>query len=269
MTLTIAILTKNEESNIEECINTVKSFGNIVVIDSQSTDTTKEIAESMSVKTVDFVWNRRYPRKKQWVIENLKENDWIMLLDADERPTEEFLQEVVKLTKQNDFVAARCRLDQYIYGHKLRFGHKDSKVFLINRIYCKYPDVETGISGYGDIEFHYQPFCDGKVYKMKNRLQHKDNDSLASWMTRHIRYAQIENEISQNRESFKEVIRHKNLAGRIYYRFGSNPILFFIYSYIFRLGFLDGISGFIMIFLKSWYYVTVRILKRERLSVEK
>ena len=62
--ISVVVFTKNEEGNIEDCINTLRSFSEIIVVDSQSTDNTEKLALSLNVSFVDFEWNGCYPKKK-------------------------------------------------------------------------------------------------------------------------------------------------------------------------------------------------------------
>jgi len=81
--ITVLILTKNEEKAIRECIESVKAFSQIIVVDSGSTDKTCLIAEGLGVEIEKFDWNGRYPKKKQSAM-SLKsiKHDWVLFLDA-------------------------------------------------------------------------------------------------------------------------------------------------------------------------------------------
>ena len=79
--ITVLILTKNEAKAIEECIKSVENFDQIIVVDSGSTDNTRIIANSLGAQVIDFAWNGKYPKKKQWSLELADiENDWVLAL---------------------------------------------------------------------------------------------------------------------------------------------------------------------------------------------
>ena len=83
--VSVVTLSLNEEVNIEACIGSLQRFDEVWVVDSNSIDRTREIAQSMGAKVVTFTWNRKYPKKKQWAYENLPfANRWVMFVDADE-----------------------------------------------------------------------------------------------------------------------------------------------------------------------------------------
>ena len=94
--ISVVIFTKNEETNIAQCINSVSNFSQIVVVDSNSSDSTGDIAKSLNVDFYSFNWNGKYPKKRQWSLENIYyKNDWIFFLDADERMTGELSKELI------------------------------------------------------------------------------------------------------------------------------------------------------------------------------
>ena len=77
---------RNEAKNIGRCLEALKGWADeIIVIDSQSTDGTIEIAESYGARVVQFYYEGGWPKKRQWALDNLEfRNKWILLLDADE-----------------------------------------------------------------------------------------------------------------------------------------------------------------------------------------
>src|SRR4051794_31486009 len=91
----VVIPTKNEEAAIAECIGSLRNrFVNVFVVDSESTDRTTDIAVQSGAVAVDYVWDGKYPKKKQWCLDNLPlSGNWVLFLDADERATPEFIDE--------------------------------------------------------------------------------------------------------------------------------------------------------------------------------
>ena len=76
---------KNEESNIERCLNSVPWVDETFVIDSQSTDRTVELAKGLGAKVIQFHYEGGWPKKKNWALDNLAfSHDWVLILDADE-----------------------------------------------------------------------------------------------------------------------------------------------------------------------------------------
>src|SRR5262249_20859431 len=93
--VTVVIPTKNEEMNLAQCLNTVRGFQDVVVIDSGSTDATAKIATNAGAKVIKFEWKGGFPKKRNWVLMNYDfHTEWVLFLDADERLTEEFRNEM-------------------------------------------------------------------------------------------------------------------------------------------------------------------------------
>lgn len=268
ITISAIIFTKNEENNLRECINSVRSCSQIIVLDSVSTDSTESIASDEKVEFVTFKWNGSYPKKRQWALENLElKNEWVLFLDADERLTPKLLEEINTFLslKSSNYSAAMIPISYFFCGQRLKFGHVPKKIVLLKSHAANYPEIsDLHLEGMGELEGHYQPKISGDVFKMKNRIIHNDNDSISSWAARHVRYAQWEAFLLQNPKDLDIVSRSKsNLNSRIHKSRFRAP-LFFIYSYFLKFGFLDGQAGFDYAFGKFWYYWLSNVISREQ-----
>ena len=81
--ISLIVPCKNEEKNIERCLNSVPWIDEAFVVDSQSTDRTVELAEGLGAKVIQFHYKGGWPKKKNWAIENLPfKNEWVLILDA-------------------------------------------------------------------------------------------------------------------------------------------------------------------------------------------
>ena len=88
--ISVLIPTLNERRNLAECLDSVAWADEVVVVDSGSTDGTPEIARQAGARLVEFKWNGRFPKKKNWALENVNWiSEWVLILDADERITPE------------------------------------------------------------------------------------------------------------------------------------------------------------------------------------
>ena len=84
--LSVLVPVKNEAATLRACLASVSFAEEVVVVDSASTDGTTAIAEAAGARVVQFVWNGKFPRKKNWALENTPwQNEWILIVDADER----------------------------------------------------------------------------------------------------------------------------------------------------------------------------------------
>ena len=89
--VTVAIPVKNEEANLAACLDRLHRFAEIVVIDSGSTDGTRDIAASFGARIGEFAWDGGYPKKRNWFLLNAPPTQpWVLFLDADEVVDETF-----------------------------------------------------------------------------------------------------------------------------------------------------------------------------------
>src|SRR5437762_13311990 len=87
--LSVLVPVKNEAANLCDCLASVAFADEIVVVDSASTDGTQEIAPAAGARVVQFVWNGKFPRKKNWALETIPwRHEWVLSIDADERSTQ-------------------------------------------------------------------------------------------------------------------------------------------------------------------------------------
>ena len=83
--ISLLVPCKNEEANLDRCLQSVPWVAEIFVVDSNSSDKTSEIAELHAAKVVQFEYKGGWPKKKNWALENLPfSNEWVLILDADE-----------------------------------------------------------------------------------------------------------------------------------------------------------------------------------------
>lgn len=263
--VTVVILTKNEERNIKELIFSLTKFDQVIVFDSNSIDLTVKYSEELHVTVESFFWNGRYPKKKQSALNLTKiRNEWVLLLDADERITSSLSSEIREfvLTAKSNVVAGEFLIEYYFSGQKLRFGYRPKKISLIRRGRVHFPIVDDlEIPSAWEVEGHYQPILDGQSHMFNNRLIHKDNDPIQDWMTRHIRYAEWDSAL--RKKNSQSLDAKKSFARSIFARSQYRSLIVFVYSYFLRLGFLDGKAGFDYAFGLSWYYWLSGLISRE------
>jgi len=253
--ISVLIMTRNEARRIERCLAALSDFNEIVVVDSSSADATKILSEVAGAKVVNFVWDGRYPKKRQWCLGNLSlAHDWVFFVDADEIITPELIQEIRAL----DFKATGYFIrGRYIFeGAALRRGLRNNKLALIDRRKIEFPVIDDiGAPGMGEIEGHYQPVlkkeCAGAIGQLKNELLHDAYDNAASWRERHARYAAWEIEMDRRKAWPQEPRRTRKVLKAIFKLSPARSLVAFAHCYILKLGFLDGGRGFR--FAKSRY----------------
>ena len=106
--VSVLVPVKNEIANIRACLRGLEFADEIVVVDSASTDGTIAAAEEMGARVVQFKWDGKFPRKRNWSLENIPwRHEWILIVDADERITPELAAEIRQAMAQPNGVPLR------------------------------------------------------------------------------------------------------------------------------------------------------------------
>ena len=251
--ISVLIPVRNEKANIVACIESARWADEIVVVDSGSTDGTVELAEKNGATVVQFKWNGKFQKKKNWALENVSwKNEWILILDADERITPELAAEILSELKNP-------RADGYFINRRFIFlgqwlrhcGYYPSwNLRLFRHKLGRYEEVQTIDSASGDNEIHEHVVLDGTAAHLKNDMMHFAYPDIFTWMEKHNRYSNWEAEIEVRGETsgasgtgigaqLSARRRLRVFSRRLPFR----PALRFFYSYILKLGFLDGVEG--------------------------
>jgi glycosyltransferase involved in cell wall biosynthesis len=238
--ITAIIPTFNEEVHVEAAIKSVDFADEIIVIDSFSTDATVELAKKQNVKVVQRVFDD-FSSQKNFAID-LAVNEWIFVLDSDERIEESLKKEIVEtLSKPADFVAYSIKRSFYFLGKKIRYSgwQRDRVVRLFSKKHCKYN---------GDL-VHELIETKGEIGFLKNKIDHYS-------------YRNFEHYVSKlNRNSWLKAKKlHQDKKSVNPYNLLVKPPVRFLTHYIVRLGFLDGFEGFILASIQS-YGVFMRYIK--------
>lgn len=261
--ITCLILTKNEERAIRDCLESVKFCQQIVVFDSNSTDKTSDIVRENGSELINFTWNGTYPKKKQWALQHPSiRNNWVLLLDADERVSKELSDSITEFfaSGENSHAAFDVEIAYTFANRLLKHGHQVSKRILLDRRKCTFPILnDLNVKNMWEVEGHYQPIVFGSLSQLKGKLLHADPDSLFDYFSRHNRYSDWEAHLRINSEDRMIVRKAKSFQGRIFDRMPLKPLAFFIYSYFFRLGFLDGKAGLNYALALAYYYWQVSL----------
>lgn len=266
--ITVLVQTKNEEHGIEKCLSALADFSEVIVVDSNSTDRTAELARSAGAAVINFTWDGKYPKKKQWQLENVDtKHSWVLFIDADEYPTTELITELhSRLDELGNakFAAYDVPLEYVFSGKALKYGHRVVKRCLLHKALCRFPEIDDlDAPGMGELEGHYQPTANGRVAKFSARLRHDDQDPVRTWFDRHNRYSDWEAYLRTNPEVKNAAAKRRSLQGRIFDAVPFKPAAFFVFAYLAKAGFLDGRPGFDYAFALSSYYWQIDLKVRE------
>lgn len=259
--LTAIILTKNEEINIQRCIDSIKNIvSRIVVVDSYSTDRTVEIANELGAEVFQNPFED-YATQFNWALDNTNiDTKWVYRIDADEMVTEELADEIsekVKLHSEDDVNGMVMKFQIYFMGKFLRHGGV-------------YPFYNLTIFKFGKGRYEQRKMgehivlTDGRFIELDNDCLHYDFKDLDVWVSKHNWYATREtrdyfdtlDKLQINTKLYGEAEKAKLVRDKFYYKL---PIffrawLYYIYRYYFKLGFLDGKEGKMYAFLQAYWY---------------
>jgi glycosyltransferase involved in cell wall biosynthesis len=257
--VSVIVPARNEARNLPRCLESLAGVGEVYVIDSQSTDDTVEIAKSHGAKVVQFHYAGGWPKKRQWAMDTLPlAYDWILLLDADEVLTPELIEEIRRALPNPGANGYFIRLQMYFLGRVLR--HCDASFWKLSlfrkgrgRFECRLKDQDASMA---DIEIHEHVVVDGPTAELHHALVHHNVDSLSRYILKHNEYSNWEarvllqpegaaNSEEVSADFFGTQAQRRRWLKRNLYRMPGSPVLLFLYRYIGRLGFLDGVPGLI------------------------
>ena len=263
LSITIIILTYNEEKNLLDCLNSaIKLTKDIVIVDSFSTDSTLDIAEKFNCKLYRNPFEN-YSKQRNWALNNVQiAGEWIINIDADHRLTDEIIGEI------------KSNLSKIVPPDVVGFMTSRKTMFMNRWIKHggHYP-VYHGFmfrKGFG--------FCEDKEYDQHFVIQGNSkilhggiidiiSDSLTNFTTRHNKWASLEaNDILEIQSgNFNQKIkpdkdgnlmekrRYQRLKYYSYPLFG-RVFLYFFYRYIIKMGFRDGKEGLVFHFLQGFWF---------------
>src|SRR5579863_7047819 len=121
--VSVIIAARNESKNLPRCLESLRSFGEVYVVDSQSEDATVEIARSYNAKVIQFFYKGGWPKKRQWALDNLPlAYDWVLLLDADEVLTAALVKEIRHVIAEAKVDGCYIQLQIFFLNRALRFS---------------------------------------------------------------------------------------------------------------------------------------------------
>lgn len=265
--VTVVIPVKNEERNLARCLDRLKRFAKIVVIDSGSTDRTREIAQEHGCEFVLFRWDGQFPKKRNWFLLNHPPTTpWVFFLDADEYLTDEFVDELARALAMTTYVGFRVMYSNYFLGKKLKYGVPQIKlpIFRVGSGFYERID-EDGWSGL-DMEVHEHPVLEGAIGQLNTLVDHQDFKGLDAYIARHKEYASWEARRYLKLRETPEAMAHFTAIQRRKYDSLTSWWLapsYFLYSWIWKRGILDGWAGFVFAKMKASYFSQIRSKIRE------
>lgn len=240
--ITVIILTKNEEQNIEKRIQSVKWCDEIIVVDDNSSDKTIEIAKTCKTTIYQRSLNNNFSAQRNFGLSKAK-NEWVLFIDSDEIVSDALAYEIsnaVQLKDQdlgpfNGFYIKRL---DFMWGKELKYGETGSIKLL--RLAKKDAGVWVGM-------VHEKWKIDGPVGKLINPLKHFPHKNITKFLE----------EINFYTDIRSKELKSKNIQVFFWsiflYPFGK-----FLVNYIFKKGFMDGAQGLVLAIIMSFHSFLVR-----------
>ena len=257
--VTVVIPVKNEEKNLPHCLELLKEFSEVIVVDSNSTDRTPEIVKRYGRKLVNFNWNGQFPKKRNWTLRNVPiQNEWVLFLDADEYVTEKFKEELAEAINRNGYVGFWVHYINDFMGKVLKYGAVMPKLPLFKVGAGEYEFIDEKQWSHLDMEIHEHPILNGKIGEIKSPVIHREFRGLAHYIQKHNEYSSWE---ANRYLKMKDKKGELTFRQKIKYTFIDTwllGIMYFCYSYFYKLGFLDGKIGFIYAAYKMQYFFNIK-----------
>jgi glycosyltransferase involved in cell wall biosynthesis len=224
--LSAVIITRDAATPLPACLESVRFADEILIVDSGSTDATREIAGRHGARFLHQDW-LGYGKQKQFAVERA-ENDWVLCLDADERLSPELAHRVQEALRKPDFFAYDMPRCNRFMGRWLRHGegYPDPNLRLFHRRHARWSDDPI----------HEHVVTIEPVGRLNGDLMHETETTLADYLEKQNRYTTLQAE--------KLHAQGKRVGGA---RLVLSPLARFIKFYFLRLGFLDGAPGLVHI----------------------
>jgi glycosyltransferase involved in cell wall biosynthesis len=243
MKISAYIISKNAQKQISDCIKSLNFVDEIVVIDDFSSDNTVSIAKNIGAKVIEHKFES-FGSQRNFALSCL-ENDWVICLDSDERVSdklkEEILQQKNKPPQCDAFLAPRKTMfiNKWITHSGWYPDYRHPIFFNKNKVHYKNMLVHEDID-----------YTNLKIAYFKGDILHYSYESIKHFIQKSDFYTDL-----SAKQMFERGKKFK------LYNLIINPLNMFLKMFIFKRGFLDGITGFILALLYSSFYTSMKYIK--------
>ena len=234
MTLSAVILTKNEKENIKDCLGSVEFADEVIIVDDNSTDSTRKIAKKLGARVFVRDMDKDFAKQSNFGMSKAS-GDWILFIDADERVPKALALEISKIKSQTakKYNGYFIKRKDFFFGKELKHGEAGSVKLL--RFVKK---------GAGEWRRRVHPYFEiaGKTSSLKNPILHYPHRNLRKFVSSINRWS------SWHALANKEEGKESSVLKIVFWPLGK-----FLNNYFLKLGFLDRIRGFVHAFMMSFH----------------
>ena len=278
MTAPVSVLvpTLDEELNLPDCLDSVRWADEVFVVDSFSHDRTVDIARERGAQVVQHPFES-YSRQKNWALDTLPfRNEWVLILDADERVSPELQCEIQSTVTVADCAGYYLNRRVIFLGTWIRhagwYPNWNLRLF------------RHQLGRYDGREVHEHVVLNGPAGYLRHDLLHLDQRGLEAFVARHNRYSTLEAAARFKAEHdapdrarlplsllASPVQRKRLVRERVWPRIPAKPLALFVYMYVLRRGFLDGRAGLALCVFHAFqeFMVGLKLAELRRLSSQR
>jgi glycosyltransferase involved in cell wall biosynthesis len=263
--VSVLILTLNESTNIQACLDSVSWCDDIIVLDSASTDNTCMIAKGLKAQVIIRPFDN-WSTHQNWAIENIRfKHDWVLYIDADERVTSELRSEIESILKiKPKEVAFFLGRKNIFYGKWIKHAFPPSMIMRLFRpSKVRFDRLVNPV-----------PIISGPHGYLKNNLIHFNfSKGLEEWFSKHNQYSTLE--ATEGLKLLKQPLKLSLLFSRdrywrrmalksLFFRVPFRPAIKFLIMYFLKFGFLDGKDGLEYCIMQTMYEQMIVLKMREQ-----
>jgi glycosyltransferase involved in cell wall biosynthesis len=227
--LSAIVLTRNEEKNIKGCLKSLDFCDQIIIVDDYSEDQTLQIAKKFKPKVYQRRLQNNFAAQRNFGLSKAK-SEWVLFLDADERVSPELASEIKQVINNPRTKGFLIKRTDFLWGKELRFG-ETNQVFL---------RLARRKGGKWQRKVHETWQIKGEAGRLKNSILHYPHQSIKDFIDSIDVFSSL-HALANQKEA-----KQSSLFKIIFW-----PLAKFVINYIFKLGFLDGVRGFLLAVIMS------------------
>jgi len=227
-------------------------------IEPHVSDATVEIATAAGAKVAQFHFNGRWPKKRNWALENLTfKHEWVFILDADETLPPEAEEELRRIAGGADSADAYWVNRRFMFlGHWLNHAYYPNWVLrFFKHARARYAKLTDAAMNSTDNEVHEPMIVEGKTGRLQCEMAHYAFPTVESFVDKHNLYSNWEAQVTLQDEK-EPLTRQFGWRQRLKAwsrKLPCRPLLRFLYVYVWQRGFLDGKPGYYFARLHATY----------------